>query len=92
MKNQYRALATLQRVALSAISEKSLARLEGEPKYHETLPEHEKIQNRLKENYERHLVNLQVEHDRKQAFLYQKRDEEEDYENHKLMVSCSPLL
>jgi hypothetical protein len=24
--------------------------------------------------------------------LYQKRDEEEDYENHKLMVSCSPLL
>ncbi len=92
LKNQYRALATLQRVALSAISEKSLARLEGEPKYHETLPEHEKIQNRLKENYERHLVNLQVEHDRKQAFLYQKRDEEEDYENHKLMVSCSPLL
>jgi hypothetical protein len=89
LKNQYRALATLQRVALSVIADKSVARLEADPKYHESLPEYEIIQNRLKENYERHLINLRVEHDRKQAFLYQKYDEEKDYQKEKLKVRAS---
>lgn len=92
LKNQYRALATIQKVALSVIADKSLARLESDPKYHQSLPQYEMIQNTLKENYEQHLLNLKEDHDRQLALLEQQQDYDAKYQDDQLMVSRSQTL
>jgi hypothetical protein len=92
LKNQYRALATLQKAALSVIADKSLARLESDPKYHENLPQYEEIQNTLKENYKQHLLNLKSDHDRKVELLKRQQAADVHYQNDQLMVSYSRPL
>jgi hypothetical protein len=89
LKNQYAAIAQIQRAALSVLSEKSLTRLTNDPKYHETLPEFERVQNTLKQNYDQHLLNLQQEYDRKMAYLHFQKETNDDYERVRLFVSCS---
>jgi hypothetical protein len=92
LKNQYRALATIQKVALSVIADKSLARLESDPKYHESLPQYEMIQNTLKENYEQHLLNLKHDYDRKLGLLERQQDYDAKYQEDQLMVCRSQPL
>lgn len=89
MKNQYFAIAEIQRNALNALSEKSLAMLMNDPKYHQTLPQYETVTNRLKQNYERHLAKLKQEYDHKVAYLSVQRDADDDFERVKLLVSRS---
>jgi hypothetical protein len=89
LKNQYFAIAEIQRNALNALSEKSLAMLMNDPKYHQTLPQYETVTNRLKQNYERHLAKLKQEYDHKVAYLSVQRDADDDFERVKLLVSRS---
>jgi hypothetical protein len=88
LKNQYLAIAQIQRVALSVLSEKSLTRLTNDPRYHENHPEYDKVQNRLKQNYDQHLLNLQQDYNRKIAYLHHQKDTSDEYERVRLLVSC----
>jgi hypothetical protein len=89
LKNQYFAIAEIQRTALNALSEKSLSMLMNDPKYHQTLPQYGMVSNRLKQNYEQHLAKLKQEYDHKVAYLSIQRDADNDFERVKLLVSCS---
>ncbi|PBP26526.1 hypothetical protein BUE80_DR002555 [Diplocarpon rosae] len=58
LKAQYKALATFQREALIALAEKSEEMIKSDPKYHETLPEFERVSKGLKDEYEKRQVEL----------------------------------
>jgi hypothetical protein len=92
LQAQYNAIVKLQKVALAALSEKSLEKLKSNPTYHETLPEYQRVQNILKQNYERHLGNLKQEHERKVTFLKKQSEIEIEYQESKLLVSPSALI
>jgi hypothetical protein len=92
LKIQYDAVVKLQRAALANLADKSLSNLMSDPKYHQTLPEYKKVQDRLKQNYEQHLANLKQEHARKVAHLIKQRKIETEYQENQILVSCSPLI
>ena len=92
LKEQYLAIAQIQRTALIALSEKSLEKLKSDPKYHETLPEHKLVQDKLRQNYERHVANLHTQDLNKKAYLERKLLHELEYQKRKFDVSCPPPL
>ncbi|KAN0115348.1 hypothetical protein V8E51_004892 [Hyaloscypha variabilis] len=92
LREQYLAIAQIQRNALLVLSDKSLARLQTDPRYHETLPEYAAVQNKLKQNYEKHSANLQQEKAKKNAYLERQKKQNDDYEHRKFALFVDEML
>ncbi|KAH7360940.1 hypothetical protein BKA65DRAFT_195535 [Rhexocercosporidium sp. MPI-PUGE-AT-0058] len=60
LKAQFKALAALQRNALSVLADKSVEMMQNDPSYHETLPEFKSVSKKLKKEYKKNLVQLDV--------------------------------
>lgn len=59
LKSQYNALAKLQKRSLELLAEKSLEKVKGDPTYHKSIPEYEKVTDDLEMLYEERLAGLQ---------------------------------
>ncbi|KAL5326506.1 hypothetical protein ACEPPN_004192 [Leptodophora sp. 'Broadleaf-Isolate-01'] len=60
LKAQFKALAALQRNALSVLADKSIEMAQNDPLYHETLPEFETVSKRLEEEFNKNQAQLDV--------------------------------
>ncbi|QSZ30641.1 hypothetical protein DSL72_000199 [Monilinia vaccinii-corymbosi] len=79
LKTQYKQVALLQRVALDAISDKSLQEMIENPKYHETLPEFQVVSEQLAARHAERVALLEAQRALQLQYVEKQRVLGEEY-------------
>ncbi len=86
LKEQFNAVAQLQKIALVVIADKSLDFANSDPTYHEKLPEFDEVTENLKEKREEAFIGHQKVFDLRAAYYERLKDIKNFYSNQKLNV------
>lgn len=78
LRQQFKAVANLQREALAAVSEKSLEYMAKQTDYHKTLPEYKETQDALKKKFDDYNARLDAEYKMHAEYLEKQLNQKED--------------